>query len=262
MLTAPLVAAPGTLTALVGPSGSGKSTVLQALAGFVPTTDPGAVAVLSPPSPSTASTDAVAPASLAATDLARTVAWVPQWSSSTIVAGTVLEEVLATAEALGEDDDAATERAHALLAALGLAHLASADPRELSGGEQRRLAVAAALHHGPPVLLADEPTVGQDRHTWSALVGLVAAYRQAGGAVVAATHDSHVVDRASAVHSLRAPRRAVPGRCRPASRSWPAADRWRCSGRPSSPCRRGCCRRTGRRASRFSRPSSFSPSWA
>ena len=211
VLTTPLVAAPGTLTALVGPSGSGKSTVLHALAGFVPTTDPGAVAVLSPPSPSTASRDAVAPASLAATDLARTVAWVPQWSSSTIVAGTVLEEVLATAEALGEDDDAATERAHALLAALGLAHLASADPRELSGGEQRRLAVAAALHHGPPVLLADEPTVGQDRHTWSALVGLVAAYRRAGGAVVAATHDSHVVDRASAVHSLRAPReRARP----------------------------------------------------
>ena len=211
VLVAPLVAAPGTLTALVGPSGSGKSTVLQALAGFVPATDPEAVAVLAPPSPSTPAADTVAPASLAATDLARTVAWVPQWSSSTIVAGTVLEEVLATVKALGEDDAAATERAHALLAALGLAHLASADPRELSGGEQRRLAVAAALHHGPPVLLADEPTVGQDRHTWSALVGLVAAYRQAGGAVVAATHDAHVVDRATAVHALRAPgERAQP----------------------------------------------------
>src|SRR4029079_13408871 len=97
------------------------------------------------------------------------------------------------------------DRARALLAALGLGHLEEADPRELSGGEQRRLAVAAALHHGPPVLLADEPTVGQDRGTWAAVVGLVAAYRAAGGAVVAATHDAHVVDRATRVHHLVTP---------------------------------------------------------
>ena len=44
----PLVAAPGTLTALVGPSGSGKSTVLHALAGFLEPTDPGAVQVHPP----------------------------------------------------------------------------------------------------------------------------------------------------------------------------------------------------------------------
>ena len=65
--------------------------------------------------------------------------------------------------------------------------------------------MAAALHHGPPVLLADEPTVGQDRGTWAAVVGLVAAYREAGGAVVTATHDAHVVDRATHVHHLSAP---------------------------------------------------------
>ena len=69
--------------------------------------------------------------------------------------------------------------------------------------------MAAALHHGPPVLLADEPTVGQDRRTWAAVVGLVAAYRSAGGAVVAATHDAHVVDRATVVHRLETPPRAA-----------------------------------------------------
>ena len=158
------------------------------------------------------------PAELSAPELARTLAWVPQWSSSTIVARTVLDEVLVTArsvegaagpEGVGADspadDPASTDRARALLAALGLDHLEAADPRELSGGEQRRLAVAAALHHGPPVLLADEPTVGQDRGTWAAVVGLVAAYRAAGGAVVAATHDAHVIDRATRVHHLVTP---------------------------------------------------------
>ncbi|HET7762369.1 MAG TPA: ATP-binding cassette domain-containing protein, partial [Phycicoccus sp.] len=155
--------------------------------------------------------DAVPPASLPARDLARTLAWVPQWSSSTIVAGTVLDEVLATARAIGRLDGGTESRARELLAALGLAHLERADPRALSGGEQRRLAVAAALLHGPPVLLADEPTVGQDRRTWAALVGLVAAYRVAGGAVVAATHDANVVARATTVRDLRATPRPAPG---------------------------------------------------
>jgi len=219
VLAAPLVAAPGTLTALVGPSGSGKSTVLHALAGFLEPADPVAVRVSPPRDPLTPPPDAVPdgvpdavpPASLSAPDLARTLAWVPQWSSSTIVARTVLDEVLTTArtveltEAAGHGESESTDRARALLLALGLGHLEAADPRQLSGGEQRRLAVAAALHHGPPVLLADEPTVGQDRGTWAAVVGLVAAYREAGGAVVAATHDAHVVDRATQVHHLVAP---------------------------------------------------------
>ena len=208
-LTAGLEAAPGSLTALVGPSGSGKSTVLHALAGFLIPTTPDAVRV-TPTTP--AAGPPTPPGDLDAADLARTLAWVPQWSSSTIVAGTVLDEVLATSRALGEDGsrdiEIDTDRARALLAALGLAQLERADPRHLSGGEQRRLAVAAALHHGPAVLLADEPTVGQDRRTWAALVGLVAAYRTAGGAVVAATHDTHVVDRATVVHHLSPPAQA------------------------------------------------------
>ena len=215
-LTSPLPADPGSLTVLLGPSGSGKSTILSALAGFLPTSPAAAVSVTAtagedrrtdavlPPRPGQDADDAD-PAELDAPGLARALAWVPQWASSTLVAGTVLDEVLVTARALGADGPDAEERARGLLAALGLGHLERADPRELSGGEQRRLAVAAALHHGPPVLLADEPTVGQDRHTWAAVVGLVAAYRAAGGAVVAATHDASVVARAERVHDVVTP---------------------------------------------------------
>ncbi len=211
-LTDQVRAVPGTLTALVGPSGSGKSTVLHTLAGFLTPTPPDAVRVTSPDALTPTSSDAAGPADLDAAGLARALAWVPQWSSSTIVASTVLDEVLVTSRALNPEDSqgadepqADVDRARALLAALGLGHLERADPRHLSGGEQRRLAVAAALHHGPPVLLADEPTVGQDRRTWAALVGLVAAYRAAGGAVITATHDSHVIARATQVQHLRAP---------------------------------------------------------
>ncbi|MFN8045398.1 MAG: ATP-binding cassette domain-containing protein [Dermatophilaceae bacterium] len=191
----PLVVGAGQLHALVGPSGSGKSTILHALAGFLtPTTgrvETGAGAVV---------------ADLDPAGLAAHVAWVPQWSSSTVVARTVLDEVLVTAQALGRLDAGSETRARALLDVLGLGPLASADPRQLSGGEQRRLAVAAALFHGPELVLADEPTVGQDRHTWAAVVGLLAAYRSGGGAIVTATHDAHVITRAGdRVHRLTAP---------------------------------------------------------
>ncbi|MGG5257806.1 ATP-binding cassette domain-containing protein [Phycicoccus avicenniae] len=213
-LDEPLDAPPGGLTVLVGPSGSGKSTVLATLAGFLDPTPDGAVRV----GPGDEAAD---PRRLDAAGLAARLAWVPQWASSTLVARTVVDEVLVTSRTLGRTDPQEEARALALLDALGLSELAAADPRHLSGGEQRRLAVAAALHHGPPVLLADEPTVGQDRHTWAAVVGLVAAHRAAGGAVVAATHDAEVVARADRVHSLVAPARPPE----PVSRRVPLAAR-------------------------------------
>ena len=192
-LEAPLAPQPGSATALVGPSGSGKSTVLLALAGALePAT--GAVTVSRTPV-----------SELTTTELAARLGWVPQWSSSTILGRTVLDEVLVASRALGEDTPERVTAAHALLADLGLAHLDRADPRELSGGEQRRLAIASAVLHQPPLLLADEPTVGQDRHTWAAVVGLLAAYREAGGAVVVSTHDPALIGRAHAVVELEPP---------------------------------------------------------
>ncbi|MGL5864385.1 MAG: ATP-binding cassette domain-containing protein [Dermatophilaceae bacterium] len=193
-LAVSLDAGPGTLTALVGASGSGKSTVLHALAGFLGTEPADAVRA-----------GGAAPEALAATDLARALAWVPQWSSATIIARTVLDEMLATSRALGDAGADTVDRARVVLAAVGLGHLEQSDPRTLSGGEQRRLAVASSLLHGPATLLADEPTVGQDRHTWAALAGLLDAYRAAGGAVVAATHDPHLAGRADAVRRMTPP---------------------------------------------------------
>ncbi len=209
-----LACPPGSLTALVGPSGSGKSTELLALAGLVRPTR-GSVRLAGGRDP----------AALGSGALAAELSWVPQWASSTIVARTVREEVLATSRALGRDEEA-RQRADAVLDALGLAPLAGSDPRDLSGGEQRRLALAAAVVHRPAVLLADEPTVGQDRHTWAAVLGLVEAVRAGGGAVVLATHDPAVTARADRVHRFEAtggqlvdpePARPLLTRCGPLS---------------------------------------------
>ncbi|HEU4999541.1 MAG TPA: ATP-binding cassette domain-containing protein [Lapillicoccus sp.] len=250
----------GTTTALVGPSGSGKSTLLEALAGLVkpsdgtvqlaPTPPRGQLRSLSGPNKSrswplggtpaggdavgegSGGHDAVAlprePHRRSSPGLARSVAWVPQRAASTIVRRTVRDEVLATSQAVGVDPETAAARADLLLDRLGLAHLATADPRQLSGGEQRRLAVAAAVVHQPSLVLADEPTVGQDRLTWSAVVGILDGVRAAGSGVVVATHDDAVIARADAVRRLArppmavaqagpAPRRVLASRCGPLS---------------------------------------------
>jgi energy-coupling factor transport system ATP-binding protein len=173
----------GRLVALTGPSGAGKSTLVGVLGGLVRPAS-GTVSALGEKAP---------PWKWPSSRLARSFAWAPQQPEHGIVASTILEEVLSTARATGRLDWA-RPRAEALLERLGLSGLAHAHPYRVSGGEQRRVMVAAALAHGPSVLLLDEPTVGQDRLTWSAVIGACAAARDAGLAVAMATHDSLAVD--------------------------------------------------------------------
>jgi energy-coupling factor transport system ATP-binding protein len=130
---------------------------------------------------------------------------VPQRAATAIVGRTVRDDVMTTPRALGLDEEAAGKRADALLEALGLARLADADPRTLSGGEQRRLAVASSVAHGPALLLADEPTVGQDRLTWSAVMGVLQLAQREGTAVLVTTHDAGVTERAERVRPVVKP---------------------------------------------------------
>src|SRR5690606_24942629 len=80
-------------------------------------------------------------------------------------------------------------RTDALLAALGLTDKANAYVRQLSGGMKRRLMVAKAMVHHPPVLILDEPTAGVDvelrRQLWNYVVGL---NREQGVTIVLTTH--------------------------------------------------------------------------
>ena len=210
-----LEARAGRSVALVGPSGAGKSSLMSALGGLTAPAR-GTVDVALPLTPAEAGGRAVArdrlapPHEWSSPDLARVVAWVPQRAATALVGRTVRDDVLTTPLALGHDPDVAGRRADALLAALGLAHLSDADPRQLSGGEQRRLAMASAVAHGPALVLADEPTVGQDRLTWAAVSGVLAAARDEGAAVVVTTHDPGVVDDADRVVHLAAPAQPAP----------------------------------------------------
>lgn len=82
------------------------------------------------------------------------------------------------------------------LTKLGLSHLVGRNPYEISGGEQRRLALSNALSNSPTELFLDEPTVGQDRGSWSQIVGAIVAARTAGAKLTIATHDPRLVELA------------------------------------------------------------------
>src|SRR6202034_3557588 len=82
----------------------------------------------------------------------------------------------------------AERRSDEILAAVGLADKANAYARTLSGGMRRRLMVAKAMVHAPPILVLDEPTAGVDVELRQQLWDQVRALNQAGTTILLTTH--------------------------------------------------------------------------
>ena len=80
-------------------------------------------------------------------------------------------------------------RAEALLERVGVRERAAAYPRELSGGEQQRIAIARALAMQPEILLLDEPTSALDKERGASLAELLRGLIAEGLAVLTVTHD-------------------------------------------------------------------------
>jgi putative ABC transport system ATP-binding protein len=90
-----------------------------------------------------------------------------------------------------------------LLEALGIGDRASHRPHQLSGGEQQRLAFAAAVIGGPALVVADEPTAELDSGSARALLQTVRDLRSQGIAFAIATHDPVAVEMADRTLFLR-----------------------------------------------------------
>jgi ABC-type polar amino acid transport system ATPase subunit len=96
---------------------------------------------------------------------------------------------LAPIHAYGVAPGEAARRADELLASFGVGHRADALPRELSGGEAQRTAIARALAVNPEVLLLDEPTASLDATRRAELSELLRRLLTQGRTLVVATHD-------------------------------------------------------------------------
>jgi lipoprotein-releasing system ATP-binding protein len=94
-------------------------------------------------------------------------------------------------------------RAYELLDVVGLAHRAKHKPRELSGGEMQRAAIARALLSRPKVLMADEPTGNLDRTTGEQVMRtLCELNRREGLTIVMVTHDPWIASQADRTITL------------------------------------------------------------
>ncbi|PCN47532.1 ABC transporter ATP-binding protein [Curtobacterium sp. 'Ferrero'] len=176
----------GRVVAVTGPNGVGKSTLGLTLAGLL---RPAAGSLHA--EPALAGEAGPTPSAWSSRQLAARTGTVFQDPEHQFVAGTVRDEVAAGPRALARPD--LEDRVDELLDTFGLADLAGQNPFTLSGGEQRRLAIAAVVASRPPVVVLDEPTSGQDRATWAAVVDALGALADAGTAVVAVTHDRDLV---------------------------------------------------------------------
>ncbi|HEX5402598.1 MAG TPA: ABC transporter ATP-binding protein [Pseudonocardiaceae bacterium] len=188
------------LTALVGASGSGKSTLLSILGG------------LDKP---TAGTVRVAGHNLAELgpsewlDYRRhTVGFIWQQTARNLVPYlTAHQNAQLPMKFAGVRRKARRDRALELLETVGVGYCRDRYPRQMSGGEQQRVAIATACANDPRLLLADEPTGELDSHTAGDVFGaLRAVNRDLGTTVLIVTHDIEVagqVDRTIAIRNGR-----------------------------------------------------------
>ncbi|MCU0707669.1 MAG: ABC transporter ATP-binding protein [Pirellula sp.] len=95
------------------------------------------------------------------------------------------------------------ERARHLIDMVGLGHRLKHRPRELSGGEMQRTAIARALINDPSLLLADEPTGNLDQETGESILKLLQQLnREQGLTIVMVTHDESVAQRCDQIVRL------------------------------------------------------------
>jgi energy-coupling factor transport system ATP-binding protein len=166
----------------MGRNGSGKTSLLKLLTGLLKPQH-GSVRVLG--------RDVTR---MDVEDVAAFVGYVPQNPHQLLFHDTLREELEFTLK--GRTTDSIKHQVssiNATLAQFGLTHLAETYPRDLSGGEAQRAALAAIIVGDPQVLLLDEPTRGLDYAAKAALGQQLRQLASQGRTVIMATHDVELV---------------------------------------------------------------------
>jgi energy-coupling factor transport system ATP-binding protein len=167
----------GQALAVMGPTSSGKTTLALILAGLAPEMTGGSLA-------GRAVVAGLDVASTPAARLSLTLGLVFQEPERQLFNMTVAEEVAFGLEGQGLPPSQIGERVAWALARVGLTGLEERAPWHLSGGQQKRLAIASILAMQPPVLLLDEPMAGLDPAGRREVAALLADLKRSTGATV------------------------------------------------------------------------------
>ncbi|MDR0708893.1 MAG: ABC transporter ATP-binding protein [Spirochaetaceae bacterium] len=185
----------GEFAAIAGPSGSGKSTFLH-LAGCLDTLSGGSMNV--------GGTDVAKLSGKQRALLRRySIGFIFQ-AYNLIPVLTVMENIAFPLILLGVDKRETGHRARQALADVGLEGMGNRRPKEMSGGQQQRAAIARALVKRPALILADEPTANLDSETGGGILELMLRRNEDEGTTfIFSTHDQMVMDHARRIIRIR-----------------------------------------------------------
>lgn len=170
---------------LVGPSGSGKSTIIKLISGELRPTS-GTVHV------NGYNLERIRKREIPY--LRRTTGVVFQ-DFRLIAKMSVYDNVAFAMRVIGAKEKEIRDRVPYVLELVGLENKAKRLPREMSGGEQQRLAIARALVNNPSTIIADEPTGNLDPERSLELMDLLVRINALGTTVVVVTHEKELVNR-------------------------------------------------------------------
>jgi energy-coupling factor transport system ATP-binding protein len=176
-----LAVEPGEVLGIIGGTGSGKSTLVQHMN------------LLLEPTSGSVLVDGLDSATLKKSELRRRAGLVFQFPEAALFAPTVAEDVAFAPRKLGLDENEIENRVRESLSLVGAGHLRERSPFALSGGEQRRVAIAGVLAMGPEILVLDEPTSSLDPAAREDLLRLIRTLRDTGTSVVLVSHDTDEV---------------------------------------------------------------------
>lgn len=171
----------GEIVAIMGNNGSGKSTLAKTMCGLLKATS-GTVNIHGIPV-----TDKTSRAKRQ--ELRKTIGYVMQLPEQQLFAQTVTEDVAYAPHNFGLHGTALKKRVDETLQTLKLEHLAENSPFELSGGQQRLVAIAGVLAYKPRVIVLDEPTAGLDSESSDRIHKILKTLNNQGTTIVLITHN-------------------------------------------------------------------------
>ncbi len=182
----------GKITVVFGPSGAGKTTLLRALS------------TLLPPASGTIKYNNIDVYSLGSGigEVRRSIGI--SFQEPIFVNGlTLWGNIELTLSASGKLNGENKQRALKLAERLGVKNLLPKRPKEVSGGEARRVSLVRALAHNPSLITLDEPTAYLDWEATERIIGLLQERREEGKTVVVSTHDPELIKVGDVLYSLR-----------------------------------------------------------
>jgi len=171
----------GEFIAVMGRNASGKTTLVKQLNGLLK------------PSKGRVRLGGVDTRKSTAADLSRRVGYVFQNPNDHLFADTVEDEIAFSLRNRGAEESEITKAVEGMLEEFELGRYRKSYPRNLSGGEKQRVALASVLVGQPEVIVLDEPTRGMDYVLKKKLVSYLDDYRRKGNTVIMVSHDVETI---------------------------------------------------------------------